>query len=791
MRPSIRCLTAVLLCSAAVLPDKLRAWDEDGTAVARTSATEYLAQVAADGAGGVIVVWEQTTDSTVRAKRLDAYGNPLWGAGGIVVSDPAGEAGGAVMLGTGDGGCYILWSGETVSGSRFQAQRFDGNGSAMWTSGPATIREAAGWVTDPVVVAGPSGGLIVAWLETRSGYDEIYGQRVDADGTVRWLMNGRAICSALGDKSHLTGISDGVGGAYFAWADNRSAATDDDVYVQRILPIGAPAWTANGQAVSLATTLDVAPQLARAADGGLFVGWYTLSTTVEVVIRAQRYSLSGAAQWAAGGIAVSEVGSIGSSRPYLVPDADDGVILAWSQDGPTRNDVMVQRLAGDGTAQWAPGGIAFTAVDGAIVVRDAVADGQGGVVLCFRSDQLGGTFDLFAQRVDGDGHAFWAAGGVPFCAAIGLQEAPQMVLSDDGALFVAWDDDRGTSGDVYAQRVELTTGAWGFPEPALDSVADVPADEGGRVMVNWRGGERDVAWLAETTHYSIWRATTAQPAKAGAIVASPAAVGPDFSGEAWLAAKGFYWEWVANQTAARREGYAYAAATVNDSLSTGTNWHRFQVLAHTADPFVFWPSAVDSGYSVDNLAPSVPTALAVRYGDGNRLSWRPVEAPDLRGYAVYRGATADFAPGPASLVAVVGGTTWTDAAAGYGVHYAIAALDFAGNTSAVARPSQTSDVPAGPGAGSLVLHPGVPNPFNPRTTLAFDLPRAARVTLVIVDAAGRRVRTLVASSSLDAGRHLAAWDGRDDAGRGVGAGSYFARLQAGDLAATRQLTLVK
>ena len=54
-----------------------------------------------------------------------------------------------------------------------------------------------------------------------------------------------------------------------------------------------------------------------------------------------------------------------------------------------------------------------------------------------------------------------------------------------------------------------------------------------------------------------------------------------------------------------------------------------------------------------------------------------------------------------------------------------------------------------------------PNPFNPQTTIRFELAEAGPVTLAVFDAAGRLVRTLIADNG------SAAWDGRDGDGRGV------------------------
>ena len=91
----------------------------------------------------------------------------------------------------------------------------------------------------------------------------------------------------------------------------------------------------------------------------------------------------------------------------------------------------------------------------------------------------------------------------------------------------------------------------------------------------------------------------------------------------------------------------------------------------------------------------------------------------------------------------------------------------------------------------VVLHGNVPNPFNPTTTLSFDLPRTAQVDLEIFDVAGRRVRRLLSGETYPAGRHEVMWRGRDDTGRAVAAGVYVSRLRAGDEALTGRLLLLK
>lgn len=84
----------------------------------------------------------------------------------------------------------------------------------------------------------------------------------------------------------------------------------------------------------------------------------------------------------------------------------------------------------------------------------------------------------------------------------------------------------------------------------------------------------------------------------------------------------------------------------------------------------------------------------------------------------------------------------------------------------------------------------LPNPFNPRVELPYDLARPGRARLAIFDVRGRLVRELVAAD-LSAGRHRAVWDGTDAAGRAVPSGAYLARLTTEDARGERRLTLVR
>ena len=83
-----------------------------------------------------------------------------------------------------------------------------------------------------------------------------------------------------------------------------------------------------------------------------------------------------------------------------------------------------------------------------------------------------------------------------------------------------------------------------------------------------------------------------------------------------------------------------------------------------------------------------------------------------------------------------------------------------------------------------------PNPFNPSTTISYELAEGSRVDLAVYNARGERIRTLV-STFVPAGRHDVTWHGRHDDGRAAASGAYFVRLIAGEVNDVRKMLLLQ
>ncbi len=88
------------------------------------------------------------------------------------------------------------------------------------------------------------------------------------------------------------------------------------------------------------------------------------------------------------------------------------------------------------------------------------------------------------------------------------------------------------------------------------------------------------------------------------------------------------------------------------------------------------------------------------------------------------------------------------------------------------------------------LYQNHPNPFNPVTTLRYDLPEDALVNITIYDMMGRQVKTLI-NDQQTAGYRSIQWNATNDAGSPVSAGMYIYTIQAGDFSQTRKMVLLK
>ncbi|MDH4038791.1 MAG: T9SS type A sorting domain-containing protein [Candidatus Krumholzibacteria bacterium] len=823
MRKPVLYSAITLLLVTVASPVARAEWVKDGVLTAASSQNNLDPTIASDGAGGAIVAWAdfRTGDEDIYVQRIDADGNRVWQVNGVPVCTAANIQQKPNIVPDGSGGAFIVWSDQRTGVFDIYAQRVRNDGVMLWAFNGIPVCSASG-IQGDTWAEFDGFALLVTWIDARSGIGHIYAQRVDANANALWAANGVAVCTAANGQSLPRIISDGAAGAIVAWNDYRSG--NSDTYAQSINFFGTPAWTSNGVAVSTFAGDEFLVGLVPDGLSGALVLWRNAGG---IYLYGQRLDAAGVAQW--GPFIQTNVGS--ASSVTAVSDGADGVIAGWSAPNSIpSSDVHAQRITGFGVPVW-PSTIGAPLTTWDQTLQTAAPDGEGGVTLFFldkRDFPVTGN-DLYAQRVDADGQERWASTGVPVTELPGFRTSVSAVPAGDGSTLVSWVDGRAGNLLVYTQRIEPRYGWWGRPEPSIVSVADIPGDQGGNVALGWTASQRDNLTYQQITHYSEWRALdTIVGSLADAIsrsspghpadesfarvvadrygsatrVVTLTDVGADFDGPAIRADASngviYLWEFVDTQDALFSPGYSDVVATRQDSVGGDPALHYFQVVAHTSDPLVFFPSAPDSGYSVDNLAPATPLYLSAARtgGDNVDLDWKaggPKE-PDFKEYRIYRGDTSGFPVDSAHFLASTADTITTDATAIQWTawYYRAVSVDVHGNQSAPSNEAMVGATVTGVGDTPALTHLQVvanaPNPFGENTVVEFGLPARGRVSIAVYDVAGRRVYARDAGE-LAAGWHRLPFDGLDSQGHRLASGVYFYRVSVNGETATHKMVI--
>jgi len=333
-----------------------------------------------------------------------------------------------------------------------------------------------------------------------------------------------------------------------------------------------------------------------------------------------------------------------------------------------------------------------------------------------------------------------------------------------------------------------------YSHAVIDSICDIPLDQGGQVRVHFTASRHDsVGSPLPITEYAIYRRINPAPKvkrnRPPTVTGTPLA--PTASAEP--AYPPGDWDFVLVVPADAEDRYATVVPTLADSTAWGgVAFTTLFIRARTATPGVYFDSPPDSGYSMNNLLPSVPTGFVVHQDGaaGNQLTWDPSPDPDFALFRIHRSDLPVFTPNPENLIQVTVGTSWLDTEESpWSHHYLLAAVDVAGNTSPAVMPVEITDVTENELPRPSFLHRTRPNPFNPATTITFDLARSGHVTLSIHDLRGHLICTLL-DADLPGGRHQLQWQGKDARGRRVGAGVYSCRLVGPGFVQTEKMVLV-
>ena len=689
-------------------------------------------------------------------------------------------------------------------------------GHAAWQPNGTGVAIEDGFQTLPTIISDGAGGTIITWADYRNGYSDIYAQRLNGLGVAQWAPNGVVICSAQGDQVGPQIIADGSGGAIVAWDDLRNG--NRDIFAQRVNGSGVVQWWANGVAVIDTGPYDrgmygTIPSLVSDGAGGAIVAWTEHEGFSELDnIYAQRVDGSGVRQWAAEGTFICTAYD-NQEDPTIVSDGTGGAILTWTDARDSINgfgfDLYAQRVNASGAPQWEPNGVAVCRAANDQAHQEIVPDGAGGVIVAWDDRRNGADTDIYAQALDALGAAQWTLNGEAVCTAPGDQIAPKLVSSGAGGAIVAWADQRSDPGDIYAQRLNASgVGQWTLngvvvctasgAQSFYPQYSGIATDGGGGAYVTWEDGRNGAAdiYVQQVTFNGLVKWTPS-----GAALCT--AVGVQDRPTITYVAQGGTGAVVTWEDHRGRADYDVYALPVPNTMIRRVRLVPYPngiVLPPDPDLYpvhLLFNNVITPGFTsldITSAGPPLPPSFVLGDGRYYNLS-TTAETTDNIEVCIKFDPAALSQPAAALRmfeynVAGPAGPTWLDVTTGNAAGDSICGTTTTLSTFVIGFPSVTGvgDTPA---AASFALHPNLPNPFNPVTTIRYDVPASgADVSISIYDVTGRLIRSLVKEHRA-AGEWSVQWHGENDRGQGVASGVYFYRMRAGEFVETKKMMLLK
>jgi len=377
-------------------------WTTDGVPICTAADRQYVSHSVSDGTGGAIITWEDYRNvgsPDIYAQRINANGKVLWTTDGVLICTVAGDRYNPELVSDGAGGAIITWNDYRSGSSDIYAQRINANGEVLWITNGVPICTAMNSQYSPQLVIDGTGGAIIMWDDYRSGSPDIYAQRINANGEVLWTTDGVPICTATNEQLYPQLVSDDAGGAIITWQDKRSG--NDDIYAQRINANGEVLWTTDGVSICTASNEQLYPQLVSDDAGGAIITWQD-KRGGNIDIYAQRINANGAVLWTTDGMVIST--ATGEQwYPQLVSDDVGGAIITWQDKrSDILNDIYAQRVNPNGEVLWTTDGVSLCTATNEQLYPQLVSNGPGGAIITWQ-DKRSGNDDIYAQNVNFDG----------------------------------------------------------------------------------------------------------------------------------------------------------------------------------------------------------------------------------------------------------------------------------------------------------------------------------------------------------------------------------------------------
>ncbi len=270
-------------------------WPANGISIGSMPVAHEKIALAGDGQGGVIVIWRDFSADTagnLYATHLSPTGVFLWGASGVPLSLGARHEITIAAASDGQGGAFVAWRDDRDSILTIRAQRLDADGNRLWPADGIVVAPSGTHQSNPRIAADGAGGVLIAWTDVRAGGNG-FAQRLSGAGTVQWTPLGVQLSTSTLGVYVEEIAADGTGGMLASWQDHRSQNLWQQAFSQRVYADGSIAWTPDGVSLSGTTWPVLGTMILSDGQGGAIAAWHRYENNGWNAFLAQRLSASG------------------------------------------------------------------------------------------------------------------------------------------------------------------------------------------------------------------------------------------------------------------------------------------------------------------------------------------------------------------------------------------------------------------------------------------------------------------------------------------------------------------
>lgn len=361
----------------------------------------------------------------------------------------------------GHGGAIYSWMTNGTKGFEVYANRIDSLGNIRWGSSGVLLHSDS---LTTVVLPNPSvcedgkGGCYVAFSSNTISSRPIISQHLDSNGTILWGAQGKLITNTFPSQyyqAYPSLVNDGGNGVFIAFYDNNNQSPASGLYAQRLSFDGAMQWGNYASAIEIAA--DIRQPIAI-SDGqnGIVVAWTNYSFDGlghQYQIRMNRLDHNGQSQFIAGSEKINTIESVGYGPFFrLMLSTQKNYIVEWTSDGVNTTKVFSQKIDPQGNFLWGSSEIKVRDTTGESDYPDILSDGNDGAYYVWLdARKLGIATGIFAQHINSAGGNVWKSQGVPIDSNSNDQNSPHIAPDLNNGMKIFWTNN--FANRVYMQQL--------------------------------------------------------------------------------------------------------------------------------------------------------------------------------------------------------------------------------------------------------------------------------------------------------------------------------------------------